>query len=664
MIVRLPLALVLAVASFALARSLSSTVAYVLGAAAVGSAWFSTRVDPSLERLSRLLGRVAVVAAVLVGWALTVAPMLHGERTDDVMRTIGFALVACSLPLAVHIPRGDAAVLLHSMALLGLAGLHRRAEIRPFVAIAALATALHLVASSQSAAIGRGRPSWLRLLFAMGIVAAVAVPLGLGLPPLQRKIENAISARRTWELRGRTGLSADDVRVGELQSLAKSDRPVLRLYGPRAQKLRAQVFEKFDGRLWHTVHVTNPTTPPPVTPTLGPRAAPTLVRFDGLVRLFPGVALEELGGEEVIASRVEPVDLDEGLIVQPGDALAVATEDDVRIDSLGLLMRNERRQPDPYVVVHRRRIGVGDASVPSETERTLALSLPRLVDVRLRALADRLGGGLSPKERVDRTVAYLRSAATYTLETPKYTTRDAVTEFLFVHRVGYCEHFASALALLLRLEGVPTRYVTGFSIDEGDRAGEHYVVRDLHAHAWVEAYLDGVGWVEADATPIVEGEMGPRKSRLLERWKAWFADLRALLRYGRAAELARSLRWPVAIVLSLLGLAYVARNEIRRRLALGGGRREKVRPREPLGPELEACLRELESLWAKLGAPRPKTVGLLEHATATEGTLPGETASAIRRAVEVIHRAAFAGEPSGDALRGAKEHLHALRLSQ
>ncbi len=656
--------MVLAVASFALARSLSSTVGYALGGVALASFWLSLRVDPSLERLARLLGRVAVFAAVLVGWALTVAPMLHGERTDDVMRTIGFVLIGCSLPLAVHTSRGDAAVLLHAMALLGLAGLHRRAEIRPFVVVAAIAAALHLVASARTSALGRGRPSLLRLVFALVIVAGVAVPLGLGLPPLQRKIENAISARRTWELRGRTGLSADDVRVGELQSLAKSERPVLRMYGPRAQKLRAQVFVRFDGRQWHTVRVSNPTAPAPVTHVIGWRAAPMLARFDGPLRLYPGVAPDELGGDEVIASRLEPIDLDEGLMVQPGDALAVVTEDEVRLDALGLLVRNDRRQPDPYVVLHRRRIGVGDAVAPMEAERSLALSLPRVVDPRLRDLAARLGGVASARERIDRTVAYLRGAATYTLDTPKYTGRDVVAELLFVHHAGYCEHFASALALLLRLEGVPTRYVTGFSLDESDRAGEHYLVRDLHAHAWVEAFIEGVGWVEADATPMVEGAVGPRKSPLLQRWKAWFADLRAALRYGRAAELVRSLRWPLAIVLSLLGLAYVARNEIRRRLALGAGRRDPVRPREPLGPELEACLRELEALWARLGAPRPKTAGLLEHATATEASLPTEIAGVVRGAIEVIHRAAFGGDPRcEDALRGARDRLHALRRS-
>ncbi|MBK7397746.1 MAG: hypothetical protein IPJ34_15975 [Myxococcales bacterium] len=667
---RLPLSIVLAVATFAFARSLSSPTGTVLGVLALATAVLSTPVDPSLERLARLLGRVAVIAAVLVGWALAVAPMLHGERADDVMRTIGFALVGCALPLAVHAPRADAAVLLHALGLLGLAGLHRQADLRPFVAIAAVATALHLVVRAREVAVGRGRPPLVRLALAFGLVAAIATPVGLGLPPLQRRIEQAISGRRTWELRGRTGLSAEDVRVGEILSLAQSERAVLRFYGPRAQKLRAQVFVRFDGRLWHAVHATNPTTPPPVTATLGPRAAPWLARFDGPLRLFPGASSSDLGGDEVLASRLEPIELDEGLIVQPGDALAVATEDDVRIDAVGLLVRNDRRQPDPYVVVHRRRLGIGDAVPPTEAERALALSLPRLVDPRLRELANRLaraeGGGpaaplLDPRQRVDRTVAYLRSAATYTLETPKYTGRDVVADFLFVHRAGYCEHFASALAILLRLEGVPTRYVTGFSLDENDREGEHYLVRDQHAHAWVEAFVDGVGWVEADATPVIEGEPGPRRGRWLDRLRAFIADLRADLRYGRAVDLARRLRWPLAITLSLLGLAYVARNEVRRRLLLAGKQGPKARAREPLTTDLETCLHDLEAAWRQLGVPRPRAAGLREHAETTETELPVEVARAVNVAVGLLHDAAFGGQtPEPAAIVAARAHLRAL----
>ena len=65
---------------------------------------------------------------------------------------------------------------------------------------------------------------------------------------------------------------------------------------------------------------------------------------------------------------------------------------------------------------------------------------------------------------------------------------------------GYCQHFAGAAALLLRLAGVPARVVTGFAT--GQRVGaDRYDVRDLDAHEWIEAYFPGVGWVPFNPTP-------------------------------------------------------------------------------------------------------------------------------------------------------------------
>ncbi|MBI2389264.1 MAG: DUF3488 domain-containing protein [Deltaproteobacteria bacterium] len=677
---RLPLAVVLAAALAALGRSLDSVVAYGLALVAVLGAGLSVRLDPSIERLARLLSRVAVVAAVLAGWVLTVAPMLHGERTDDVLRSVGLVLAACALPLSIHSyaeagagarPRADAAVLLAAMGIFGIAGLHRLVEIRPFFAVGGAAAAVHAMLAVHGAARSGRRPSIARGAFAVLIAATLAGTIALGLPPAQRQLERALLSGRVIELKGRSGLSNDDVRVGEVQSLARSERPVLRVYGPAARYLRAQVYLRFDGRLWHALRTNKPVEPQPVDAVIGARAEPLLARMGGALRLFPGVRADALAGDEVIASRIEPIDLDEGLLVTPGDALAVKTEDEVRVAEAGLLLRSDRRQPDPYVVVHRRRIGVGDDRAPDDATLPLAVSLPRRVDDRLRALADRLARGddapegaplLPVAKRIERTVAYVRAAARYTLDAPRYAGPDIAAELLFDKRAGYCEHFASALAILLRLERIPTRYVTGFRVDEGDLEGEHYLVRDDNAHAWVEAW-DGTAWLELDATPIAEYTTLHRRSK--SGWaaraaaiRAFFADLRAAIRYGRATDLALQARWPIAIALSALGVAYVARNEVRRRLADARGKR-KVRARDKLAPELEAFLRELDAAWHRAGHPRPRSSGLKEHAAATEarGIDPG-AAEAIRAAIEPLHRAAYGGEtPSSEQLATARERL-------
>lgn len=97
---------------------------------------------------------------------------------------------------------------------------------------------------------------------------------------------------------------------------------------------------------------------------------------------------------------------------------------------------------------------------------------------------------------------YLAEQAEYSLEpgkTPK--NRDFVDYFLTEQQEGYCTHFASAGVLLFRLLGVPARYVEGYRLPDGLKAGEATEVLDTCAHAWVEIYLEGYGWIPVDVTP-------------------------------------------------------------------------------------------------------------------------------------------------------------------
>ena len=75
--------------------------------------------------------------------------------------------------------------------------------------------------------------------------------------------------------------------------------------------------------------------------------------------------------------------------------------------------------------------------------------------------------------------------------------------FLFQDRRGYCQQFSGAMALMLRMNGIPARVATGFTPGALDRATGEYRVRDLDAHSWVEAFFPGIGWVPFDPTPSV-----------------------------------------------------------------------------------------------------------------------------------------------------------------
>lgn len=119
-------------------------------------------------------------------------------------------------------------------------------------------------------------------------------------------------------------------------------------------------------------------------------------------------------------------------------------------------------------------------------------------------LSQRLrGASTSPYDYVLRVNDYLRSDRfTYTEvpDTPKPGV-PPLESFLFDTQRGYCQHFAGAMALLLRMGGIPARVATGFS-PGGQRASTgEWVVRDIDAHAWVEAWFDGIGWTAFDPTP-------------------------------------------------------------------------------------------------------------------------------------------------------------------
>ena len=154
------------------------------------------------------------------------------------------------------------------------------------------------------------------------------------------------------------------------------------------------------------------------------------------------------------------------------------------------------------------------ASTPASFEATLphllrqqALQLPNGFDPRTRALAAqwRREAGADDAALVRRALDWIRAEFAYTLETP-LPGRDAVDEFLFDRKQGYCEHFSSAFVVLMRGAGVPARVVTGYTGGVYNRLGGYWVVRQMDAHAWAEVWLSGRGWVRVDPTAAVAPE--------------------------------------------------------------------------------------------------------------------------------------------------------------
>lgn len=99
---------------------------------------------------------------------------------------------------------------------------------------------------------------------------------------------------------------------------------------------------------------------------------------------------------------------------------------------------------------------------------------------------------------IQKIAAFVRQSGDYDIDTPPYPREDAAIYFLTQSRRGYCIHFATAAAVLYRAAGIPARVTDGFLVSA--RSGESVDVRQADEHAWVEVYIDGLGWVPVEVT--------------------------------------------------------------------------------------------------------------------------------------------------------------------
>ena len=134
------------------------------------------------------------------------------------------------------------------------------------------------------------------------------------------------------------------------------------------------------------------------------------------------------------------------------------------------------------------------------TERLLQLSKQAL-DPRVIELATDLFRRCETADDKLRAVKSLLASFTYEPNISVPPGQDPVSYFLLERQAAHCEFFASATAVLLRLGGVPCRYVTGFAGGHYNSLGRYWIVRQQEAHAWVEAYLPDAGWIVVDTTP-------------------------------------------------------------------------------------------------------------------------------------------------------------------
>jgi transglutaminase-like putative cysteine protease len=500
----------------------------------------------------------------------------------------------------------------------------------------------------------------------LGLGLPIAVVLFLFVP----RIEGRFWALPASTPRHTTGID-EEMSPGDVAALGQSDDPAFRVWfrgtpPPAEQRYwRMLVLEDFDGRRWRR------------TASGADLAAPEVV---------PGGALYDY---RVV---LEPTGRDwlpglDTVVAWPA-ALAVRSR---ATTLLHLEPRLRERIPVTSPLDYSLRSSVGASVMPTMLPRDLAqrdLRLPQGRAPQTRALATELRAASSDDRDYIRRVLerFRREAFEYTLEPPLLGS-EPVDEFLFATRQGFCEHYASAFAVLMRAAGIPTRVVVGYQGGELNGYGGYLLVRQSSAHAWNEVWLAGAGWLRVDPTAAVAPERIRGNALLRDRGEALgdrlFADLPWLAR-GRALWDAARTEWTDAVVhfdpgrqrrlLEALGLGARAWGGLAIALAAGFALAAlalagwlawelRPRPREPLAAAWDAVCARL----AALGLPRAPAEGPLDYSRRVAAARPAlapeiEALGAAYVAVRYLPGATAADAARFRALaRACRKRLRAAR---
>jgi len=251
---------------------------------------------------------------------------------------------------------------------------------------------------------------------------------------------------------------------------------------------------------------------------------------------------------------------------------------------------------------------------------------PGSVSARAANLAEEVTRGATTEyDKVMALTTYLQRNYRYTLDLPPVPAgKDPVDWFLFDVKTGYCEQFATAETLMLRSLGIPARLATGYATGDYDPILNQAVVREHDAHAWVEVWFPGHGWVPVDPTP---GVSPLAATRFPSHWAGGgIARLIPHLSIGAPAAALGSLGVlavvPPAIAIALIAVLGYA--WLRRR---GWTRRRRAQPGE------SELLRLYERLQRRLSRRRAPPETPLEYQEAMQSVLLAEVTRAVNEGV-------------------------------
>ncbi len=442
-----------------------------------------------IERIAR------VVALALFGWFLYVAFVLAGDFLVPILGLLLFLLVSEALrPLEA---RNDLRLYSLSFGLLIAAtayypGLLFGAAFIAYIGLATLALMVgHLRRQAERFHIAQlriGRPFLVATAALSGVTVLMSAALFVLFPRLQRHWLGPVRGGEQQTMVG-FGETVSLAEYGSRLTMSPNPTVVFRVEFPSRLPLgtsslhwRGRSYDYFDGVRW---------TRTPGLPRTAPSPAFYRAQWGGGLQTYeiyggpPGVRV--LFGLHPIYA-VTPLSAIRPFPDAAGDMRFVGADaPSYRVSSIASLPPESALRASP--------------DTPPPPQFAPYLQLPQL-DPRIAQLADSLTRGLPTRyDRVRSVERYLRSEFGYTLDLPATARQATLAYFLFERRAGHCEYFSTAMAILLRTLGIPTRNVNGFLGGEWNAAGRYLAVTQNDAHSWVEVWFPQLGWVPFDPTP-------------------------------------------------------------------------------------------------------------------------------------------------------------------
>jgi protein-glutamine gamma-glutamyltransferase len=322
----------------------------------------------------------------------------------------------------------------------------------------------------------------------------------------------------------------NDITIGEIGKIQQSSAVVMRIHVEgdpgRAEDVRWRgvVLTNFDGKRWftsaHSQIVIEPDSDGEYRFTSSglPNGEFYPLRYTVMMEPVATDAVFVASRPEMLRGRFANESQRMGvprnrtyLLIDKTDSLSNPFHNDIKVRYEGLSL---------LPMVPPAQLRKSSTTYPDEI-RDLYLQVPQL-DPRIKQLAEKIvENSHNEYDRAANIELYLKTHFRYTLDLTGRKTDDPLAYFLFERRAGHCEYFAAAMTVMLRDLGIPARYVGGFLPGEYNDLGGDYIVRASDAHAWVEAYFPGYGWITFDPTPPGDGKRKGLFARLGLYWD-WF----------------------------------------------------------------------------------------------------------------------------------------------